>query len=111
MLEKHAQEILLAVLCGVAVFLPLLGVYTSIYKRKVWKSHLFEVVLKKIRGWVYVTMVVVSAKVTVHVLPPTALSDFPADTTVGYVLLLLGTILTVEASTASIADTTRSSSA
>lgn len=97
MLEQTLQRILLAIGAGLMVFFVLLFVYTSVYKRKVWRSHLFEVVLKKIRLWVYLTMIVFSLKITVQLMPSTVIDNYPLDVITTYLIIVLGSILSVEA--------------
>jgi small-conductance mechanosensitive channel/CRP-like cAMP-binding protein len=82
--------------CGLLTFFVLLAIYRTAYKQNARRSHLFDVVLRKIRLWVYLTMVFVSLKVISWKMPPTVLDSKPADTALTYVLIVLIGILFIE---------------
>lgn len=60
-MEPHLQEYGAAFLRGFCVFLILSLVYRRIYKERIWSSHLFELVLKRVRLTVYLGIVGLSA--------------------------------------------------
>ena len=98
--EKTIEEIILALGAGLAVFLLLSMVYQVVYKRKVWRSRLFEIVLLKVRRWVYLTMILLSLKVASQMLSDGAVEHDGVDFFLTYSLVAMAGVLSIETASA-----------
>lgn len=94
----------MAVGAGLVAFLLQTVIYQVIYKRKAWRSHLFEVVLMKVRRWVYLTMVLLSLKVASELMPVTDLGFKPGDVFITYALVVMAGVLSIEIASALVFD-------
>ena len=94
--EKVIEQLIVALASGAFTFVGLTLLYRLLYKRQQWRSHLFEVVLTKVRTWVYLTCIVLSIKVTTTLLPQAHLLHQDLDLLASYALITMGGTLGIE---------------
>lgn len=98
--EKTVEAIILAVGAGLAAFFLQSALYQIIYKRQAWRSRLFEIVLTKVRRWVYLMMILLSLKVVSELMPTTSLGYKPGEIFITHAMVVMGGVLSIEIASA-----------